>query len=137
MRKSYFILLILSIFTSNAFSQAVCPIKTLKVNKVNGKILLGGKSKEPFPDTKIDLFKFDEKETVISTTATNEDGYFEFDNIKKGKYGLNVHIVINGMSYPPYRAIVKVKKTDSSKLKPSILIIYSGDCWDTEAETVK
>ncbi len=137
MRKSYFILLILSIFTSNAFSQAVCPIKTLKVNKVNGKILLGVKSKIPYSNAGIFLFKLDDVETIVSTTTTNEEGYFEFDNIKKGKYGFKFDVIFDGMLYRPYRAIVKVKKTDSSKLKPSILIIYSGDCWDTEAETVK
>lgn len=139
MNKFFVIFSTVFLFASNVivFSQAICPIRTLKVNKINGKILDGGKSEEPLPEIKLELIKFDEEETIVSTVFTDKAGYFEFENIEKGKYGLIIYFVFNGNLYLKYRAIVKAKKTDSPKVKPSILIRFGVDCHETEAISIK
>jgi 5-hydroxyisourate hydrolase-like protein (transthyretin family) len=129
-------LFFLSLFNFSVFSQAICPTKTLKVNKVNGQILDGGKLETPLPNIKVELREINENERLVSEVYTNKSGVFEFENIKKGKYFFNVYFVFNNDLYLTYRAVVKVNKTNSSKLKPSILIRYGVDCWNTEATVI-
>ncbi|MDQ3633674.1 MAG: hypothetical protein M3405_04090 [Acidobacteriota bacterium] len=128
---------ILFAFSSNAFSQSICPIVTVKVNKVSGKILVGGRLEEPLPNIKVELRKFDDEETLVSTAVTDKSGLFEFDNIRKGEYIFNTYFVFNNELYLKYRAIVKVKKSNSLNSKPSILIRFGIDCHETEIKTVK
>ncbi len=129
------LILFFGAFSATVHCQAVCPIITLKVNKVSGKIIEKGKLATPFPDVKVELRKINDEETLVSSTTSDKLGFFEFEEIEKGKYLFLLDF--NKPSFVNYRAVVKVKKTNSSKSKPSILIVYSGDCWDTEALTVK
>lgn len=137
MKKIFLVSIFIFVISQIVFSQAVCPITTLKINKVGGQIIAKGKLATPIPNQKIELRNLDEKETFVSETITNENGEFEFSGIKKGKYAFNVDFVLNGSYLLKYRAIVKVKKSNSSKSKPSILILFGGNCWETEALTIK
>jgi len=139
MKKVIFIFSIALLFVAfpfSAFSQAMCPIITLKVNKVRGNIVYKDGKTEPIPDIKLELRKPDDEETLVSTATTNESGLFEFKDIQKGAYILIVDFVINGKSWLEYRTVVKVKKSNSSKSKPSILIRFAIDCFETEAVTI-
>lgn len=134
----YFIFIFLFFgFCSNAFSQTICPIVTVKVNKASGKILDGGRLEEPLPNIKVELRNFDEKETLVSSTITDKSGVFEFKNIKKGEYIFNTYFVFNDNLYLKYRAVVKVKKSNSLKSKPSILIRFGIDYHETQIKTIK
>jgi hypothetical protein len=53
----FFILTFLGILSPNVFSQGVCPITTLKVNKVNGKIVSKFNKDDVLPDLKVELRK--------------------------------------------------------------------------------
>lgn len=129
----YFIFIFLFFgFCSNTFSQSICPIVTLKVNKVSGKILDGGRLEEPLPNIRVELRNFNDEETLVSTAITDKLGLFEFENIKKGEYIFNTYFIFNDELYLKYRAVVKVKKSNSLKSKPSILISFGIDCHETE-----
>jgi hypothetical protein len=74
---------------------------------------------------------------LVATATTDEKGLFEFKEIQKGEYIFIVYFVFNGNLELNYRAVVKVKKSNSSKSTPSIIVRFAFDCWETEAVTVK
>lgn len=120
------------------FSQVISPIKTLTVNKVTGKIITINKSALRSSGIKIELRETNTSGETISSylTTTDESGFFEFNGIKKGKYLLNVYFIIKENLIQKYRAIVNMNKSGSSKSKPSILIRFTDNIYETEAATV-
>lgn len=69
----------------------VCIIDEMKMSKITGIVLLPYKNpnQNPIPNAKIQLQKRKNKKT-IQETKTNDKGWFEFLNIKEGKYTLIV-----------------------------------------------
>lgn len=127
-------LIFLSAFLKTVYCQSTCPISTLKVNKVSGTVVDKMTPTTVLSKIKIEVRKTDDAETLVSTTTTDKDGLFEFNGIEKGKY---IFIVDFGQLFSQYRAVIKVKESNSPKTKPSILVRFGGDCWETEIVKAK
>ena len=134
--KRFLILsLVLTCFFTTIYSQAVCPISTAKVNSIQGRVVENIGSQKPWPDIVVEIRNFGDNETLVSTTKTDKDGLFSIAGLQKGKYVMNVIFDVRYIS--TYRLIAKVKRSNSSKKKPSILVRLGSDCWETEVTIVK
>ncbi len=131
------ITLILLGLCSQNYAQGICPITTLKINRIQGKVLSNDKLQEPIRQTKVELTRLGETVSLNYSTLTNDSGYFEINNVKKGKYALGVWLTVNEKPYFNYRAAITVKKSNDSKSKDLILVNLGLDCFTSEVSISK
>jgi hypothetical protein len=138
-KVSLLLLLILVTLTlhTSGHAQGICPIITLKVNRISGKILWNDKNAQPITKTKVELKRLDEKESLTASTITNDLGFFEINNIKTGKYGLDVLLSVDEKPYFVYRIALKVKKSNATKSESIIALKLGLDCFNSEARIIK
>ncbi len=120
-----------------SYAQAICPLTTLKTDSVRGKVLWNDKTTAPITKTKVELKRFDEEQSLVTSTLTNENGFFEIHNLKKGEYGLDVWLYVDEKSYFVYRVALKVKKSNDAKSNSLIVVKLGLDCWNSEASVMK
>ena len=127
-----------SLFHSQIMAQGVCPITTLKIGELKGKVVTSGRAEdEPLAQTKVELRRLDENETLVSSAVTDEKGTFEISEIKSGKYRLVVWFILNNQLYFKYYVKLEIKdKLKKAKRKSSILIKLGIDCQSSEASLV-
>ncbi len=131
-----FVLLTLALY-SPSYGQAICPITTLKISGVKGKVLWNDKTVAPITKTKVDLKRLDGEQSLVTSTLTDENGFFEINNLKKGKYGLDVWLYVDEKPYFVYRVALKVTKSNETKVSSLIVAKLGLDCWTSEASVVK
>ena len=131
-----FVLFILVLCSPN-YGQAICPITTLKIGSVKGKVLWNDKTVAPITRTKVELIRLGEEDFLISSTLTNENGFFEISNLEKGKYGLDVWLYVDEKPYFVYRVALKVTKSNATKSDSLIVVKLGLDCWTSEAQRGK
>ncbi len=136
-RISILIVLFCLTIIYQGFAQAICPIETLKVNSLNGKVIWNDKTEAPIAKTKVDLIKLDEEQNLLSSIFTDEDGFFEFKELEKGKYAIDVWLYVDEKPYFVYRVALKVKKSSATKSNSQIQVKLGLDCWNSEANIVK
>lgn len=122
---------------------AMCPLKTLSVNKVQGRITEID-TRKGFPDpplahTKVVLKRLgDEEDILVGEAETDATGFFEIAAVPKGTYRLVVYFIVDGRDITaPYHVILKVKKSKAKKSRKYIHVSMSYSCFDTTAETVR
>ncbi len=134
-----FLLIVFSAESICGNAQDLCPLKTVKLNKIQGKIMAkGSRDKVPLPHTKIELERLGSPVVLVATVETDEEGFFEINNIKKGEYRLVVHYIYNGVVLnPKYNLILKVKKSNADKSKKFLYVELAFDCGNTTVKLVK
>lgn len=134
---SILLVLIVLLLRSASYGQAICPITTLKIGGVKGKVLWNDKTSAPITKTKVELIRLGEEDSLITSTLTDENGFFEINNLKKGKYGLDVWLYVDEKPYFVYRVALKVTKSNAKKSNSLIVVKLGLDCWTSEAGIVK
>lgn len=81
--------------------------------------------------------RFDERLSLIKSVLTDDSGYFEIKNIRKGNYFLVVWLTNNEATLHNYYLGLQVMKTNDIKSKNSIEINLGLDCLASEAKTIK
>lgn len=124
---------------AQSFAQGTCPIKELKVSRIQGVVVSQGREDDPIKDTKIELFRLGNPETLISTTTTDENGYFEIGNAPIGEYRLVVYFMVKGEAVAPsYNGlIVSVKKTNAKKSNRFLDIWLGANCFEHQTSIRK
>lgn len=116
---------------------AICPITTLKVEQVVGKVVWADNPESPVPNTRIDLVTLGESQEIVDSMETDENGFFEFKDVKKGNYALNIYLIVGSTEVAPrYWVPLKVTRTNSTNSRRHILILRAPDCWDSDAKMV-
>jgi hypothetical protein len=111
-------------------AQSVCPIRTVRVDTLEGTISENARDRMPVPKAAIDVRSARNESTLIASTRTDEKGWFSFGSIASGKYLLDVRSEFA----PSYRLIVKSR---GKKKGSSILVRLGPDCHQTEATVSK
>lgn len=142
LKTIYIFLSLLGLFSICYISiraQSMCPLKTLKINKIQGKITAQErKNTIPLSYTKIDLQRLGDPDVLVTTVETDDKGFFEISNIPKGEYRLAVHFIVDGREIvPKYDVILKVKKSNVSESNKYICIFLAFDCGDNTAKVFK
>jgi len=113
----------------------MCPLKTISLAKVQGQILTIPDA--PLAGTRIDIERLGKPDTLVGSTSTDDKGFFAFNDLKKGKYRLIVHIMVNGIeSLPSYPVIVNVRKSNVRENRKHVKITISSDCAENVVEVV-
>ena len=96
-------------------AQGTCVIPTLKVQSVKGRVVW---RQYGIPDVTVELRDWNYQNKTLASFLTNEDGNFEFNGVKKGKYLL----VIRAESYLGLDVPIRVEP--KTKNKVSMLAIF-------------
>lgn len=134
---SILFILFISMLCSRNYAQSMCSITTLKTNSVKGKVLWNDKPAQPIVKTKVELKRLDETQSLVSSVLTDNLGFFEIGNIKKGEYVLDTWLYVDEKPYFAYRIGLKVKKTNDTKSKSLIVVKLGLDCWNSEVSVAK
>lgn len=118
------------IWPLSAFPQSMCPIKTVKVNSLNGKVVENSIGQNPWANVVVELRLDNETQTLSSTTVTGEDGSFIFPQVKKGKYLLDIRT--NALS--SYRLVVRTRGVNDTAKAASFLVKLDPDCGKNEVK---
>ena len=121
----------------SSYGQAICPITTLKIGGIKGKVLWNDKTAAPITKTKVELKRLDEAQSLVTSILTDENGFFEINNLKKGKYGLDVWLYVDEKPYFVYRVALKITKSNETKSNSLLVVKLGLDCWTSEASVVK
>lgn len=120
------------------FAQALCPIKTLKINHVSGQVHEVGDKHQPVENSRVELFKLRDPESLVRSVRTDLDGYFNIENVDSGKYRLRIHFEVNGeIVAPRYDVILSVKKSPFKENYKRLAIILGADCNSSSVEIVR
>jgi hypothetical protein len=125
------------IFGTSVSGQGTCSVKTFDVSNVRGKVVSQGRLEEPVSQTKVELFKFGGHEALVQSALTDEKGFFEMNNIKKGTYRLVTWFTVRGQTFLKYDVILNVKRSQEQKTDKSVLIKLSADCFTSDATVIK
>lgn len=132
--KLYLFLAFLIIFHFGAMKtlgQGVCVIAEQKVSKITGYVKFLD-SESFVNDAKLKLTDRNDKTKVISETVTDEKGWFEFENVAKGKYML---IVSNPNLTTLYIPLKVINKKTNSELQISLGALIGEPCGGGDAKT--
>lgn len=124
--------------SSTADAQSMCPIKTVTVDSVQGKVdAIDGASTFPLQGLKLELVRIGPVDTSLGTAVTDEKGVFKFNDIPKGAYRLSVSYVYKGVEVAPkYDLVLRLKKPNSNS-KKYIHVSLSIDCGQNTVEVRK
>ena len=114
-------------------AQSVCPIKTVTVSSLNGRAVDRWKGEAPWTNLMVVLRADDDEQTQLSSTTTDEKGYFRFGSLKKGRYLIDFSTTF----LPTYRAVVRLRNSRNANAKPWLLVKLGVDCWESEIEPLK
>jgi uncharacterized surface anchored protein len=127
-------LLLSGTYSLPSFAQSTCPVTTLSVATVKGKVVSQGKIEVPVSGTKIELFRMND-EALVESVLTDENGFFKIANVKNGKYRLVVWFTIEGATYLKYNLILKVKKNRKEN-NQMVYIRLGMDCFSSDAKLI-
>ena len=131
------VIFVCGIYSLPSFAQGICPITTIKLGRIKGKVVSQGKNEVPISATKVELFNLNENKVLIDSVMTDEKGFFKFDNINKGIYGLTVWFTIKGQTYLKYDVILKVTKNQKEKENNKMVYVRLGmDCFNSDAKLI-
>ena len=114
------------------FSQALCPIKTVRIKSIHGQVIENSKAETPWRNISVELRSGDSDQTLISKTNTNENGVFRFDSVKKGTYLLDFRTT----HFPSYRLVVKARGSNDLGKGGSFIVKLDPDCGKTQVRLV-
>jgi hypothetical protein len=141
MKKLIFItlllLLSLTVCSLPNYSQHLCHVINLETNRVKGRVLSQGKTEKPIRQTKVELIRFDERLSFVSSVLTDDTGYFEIKNIRNGGYFLIAWHTNDEEASDKYYVGLQVMKTNDTKSKNLIQIKLGLDCSTSEAKLIK
>jgi hypothetical protein len=111
----------------------MCPIKTVKVKALNGRVVENSTSQPPWQNVVVELRLDDETQTLRLTTVTDENGSFNFGKVKNGKYFLDFRTNV----VPSYRLVVRTNGVKDSAKGASFLVKLDSDCGNNEVKVLK
>lgn len=117
-----FLVLIMAFLEVSAYAQGICDYKEFRLERIKGRVISNGpKGYEPISQAKVELWRVgvsDKEDKLIISAMSDEDGYFEIDNIKDGVYRLNVSTTTKGFfsNFAGIKIVKKAKKTERKKL---------------------
>jgi len=124
--------------SSTADAQSMCPIKTITVDSIQGKIdAIDRAGTFPLPGIRLELVRIGTVDTSIGTAVTDERGVFKLTDIPRGEYRLSVPYVYKGVEVAPIYDIVLRLKKPNSKSKKYIHVSLSVDCGQNTVELRK
>jgi len=110
-----------------ASGQSMCPIKTIRVGKLLGKVVEKSDSASPLQNVSLELRSTDEAQSLIATTTTDKDGGFRFDSVKNGRYSID----FRPGWMDSYRLVVKFRSNGQTK-GGSFVVKLDLDCGNNE-----
>lgn len=115
------------------YSQSVCPIKTVKVGSLNGRVVDAVKGVAPWTNVTVVLRANNDEQTRLSSTTTDENGYFKFRTRTEGRYLLD----FSTSMFPTYRAVVRLGNSRKTSAKPWLIVRLGSDCWESDIAPLK
>lgn len=129
--------LIVLILSSQIFAQSMCPITTLTVNRIRGKVLTNDQQQVPIKQAKVELFSLGETDSLVASAFTDDLGYFNITNVQKGKYAIEAAFAVEGVTHLKYRFVLKVKKSNDTRSSALIMVKLDANCFDSEVSISK
>lgn len=107
------------------FSQSMCVIQPISVERVKGQIFFGYEGKRrPEPNVRVEVTSFNNDKRVIAKTIADAEGRFEIRNLKPGKYFLRTtHEKLIGLTV---EMNVLRKGADTSQ-NSQVVFVLGGD----------
>jgi hypothetical protein len=112
----------LTLFAPLSLAQGICDYIVFRVETIKGRVVSNGPNGyEPIPQAKVELWHTggaDKDDTLIASTLSGDNGYFEINNIKKGLYRLHVSTSLRGFfdNFAGVKIVKKVKDSEKGKL---------------------
>ena len=126
---NYFLCVITIVLSPTlASAQGICPIKTVKVDKLIGQVVENTKARTPWTNVLVELRSSRGSEPIISTARTDENGSFGFVPPGKGTYFLDVAT----QHFPSYRLVIKYRGLSRDTKGGGFFIRLDPDCGKTE-----
>ena len=126
-RSVFVCAVVLAVGAVYASGQSMCPIKTIKVGKLLGKVVERSDSASPLQNVSIELRSTDEAQSLIATTTTDKDGGFRFSSVKNGKYSID----FRPEWMESYRLVVKLRSSGQTR-GGSFVVKLDLDCGKNE-----
>jgi hypothetical protein len=127
----FFLMLFFALAVDSSFAQAMCDIKTFRLDKVKGKVISNApKGYEPIPQAKVELWrisKADEDDSLITSIVSDENGLFEIGSIKRGLYRLEVSKYESG--FMRHSSAIKIVR-ESGKGKLLMIRLGVSQSWE-------
>jgi hypothetical protein len=112
--------LFLALLANTSFAQGLCDIKSFALDKIKGKVVSDGPhGYEPIDQAKVELWRVGrEDDVLVVSTSSDVAGFFELNNIKRGRYRLQISKWDAGfvMNFAVVNVVKRVKKSDKGKL---------------------
>jgi hypothetical protein len=130
MTSMFLLILCLALSILPSFAQGMCDYKEFRFETIKGRVMVKGIVKpdgssvdEPLAQAKVELWRTagvdndNENDALIASTLSDENGYFEINNIKEGLYRLDASKLENGFvrNFVGIKILKKVKKSESGK----------------------
>jgi hypothetical protein len=131
------ILFVLTFCSLPNYAQSICHVVNLRANRVKGRVLSQGRIEEPIRQTRVELKRLDERLSLVTSALTDDSGYFEIKNIRKGEYILVAWFTNEEQTFHKYYMGLQVMKTSDTKSKNLIEIKLGLDCFTSEAKLIK
>lgn len=123
---------------TKVFSQSMCRLKTVNLEKAQGRVLYDEPNADDNVEIKLKLYTIGDTEREIADTKINQKGFFKFEKVPKGEYRLGIFFFLNGVEViPRYDLILKIKKSNRKKSKKYVTINLNIDCNQTIVNVVK
>lgn len=117
-------------------AQDLCPVKTVVVNSVQGRVFGGGSEVTPIVGTLVELRTISAENRLVESTRTDKEGRFRFQNQDDGNYRVIVHLEIEGRDVmPSFDFIARIKKGKAPGRE--LRIVLEMDCAYTVIQRVK
>lgn len=111
----------LALGASQSYSQSICDYKEFRLEEIKGRVISDGpKGYEPIPRAKVELWRVggaDEDDVLVASTLSGDNGYFEINSIKRGKYRLEISKWESGfiMNFVGLKVVKRAKDSERGK----------------------
>lgn len=122
------ILLTIFLFFGMVFEvRALCVTSRIKTKQLKG--IAADSRGNPFPNIKLELKNPNDFDFVIKTVVTDDEGKFDFGEMKSGRYVIYAsNQYVPSFSFQVKHKKVKKIKDDEPKLKITVGVTFSGGC---------
>jgi hypothetical protein len=102
---------------SSSLAQGICNIQTFRVTHVKGKVVYKVHD-EVVANATVELRSYGSNATLLSSTTTDSNGLFQFQNVRAGVYWL----IASKVNLAKYPLILKVVRSGNNSHSKGVLI---------------